>query len=426
MKTSALRHLIEFIIVACGKLSTQASLLFSSILIARASLPSEFSAYVSALGIITVIDGIIGSPLDSTATRFAGIYGPDSDRTLRIQSLVFRFKLLFGVTALATAWLLRDTLSIWIFNDAQKSALLVIAGGSSISLLLLRGTSVFLQNHKAFRSYAILDTIAGLSRFAIVLSLFLLGFKNAEYYLSAYGTATLLIFLVAILVFRQPYIFAHTSDRRDMLSCLRFISLIFGIAVFGTLNAKADIMVVTSLYDSSSADLYAVAYQIAQFGTVLAFFASITTQPRVIPMALDNTLGYLMVTNIAIVLACSLIFLPIAFRYIPIALPWVFGEALAPAADIVLILLLGVIADWLTIPVMFPLALQAFPLSILLGEGVLLIAYTIAIWLIKEEGIHAFAGLVAFNRILHFLLYSYLGWSFLRLPVDTRRTLLHV
>lgn len=423
-KPRLVRHLAEFVLVACGKLSTQASLLLSSIVVARTA-PGEFGDYAAALGLVALVDGIVGFPLDSAAVRFAGVHGHGSERTLRIQNLILRLKLLFGAAALALAWPLRDRLSALVFGSPSRGGLLVVALCSAAALLLLRGTSVFLQNRKEFRRYAVLDTAAGLARLAATLALFLLGLGGAGAYLSGYGLATLLIFLSAILVFPQPYLLARMPSREDAHFCLRLVGLILGVAVFGNLNAKADMVVATSFYGPAAAGQYAVAYQIAQSGTVLAFFAGVVAQPRIIPMALDGTLGRLVGTNLLAVLAAALLLAPLALRYLPAVLSWVFGEAFAPAAGITLILLLGVLAEWLIIPVMLPVAMQAFPVGVLAGEGALLACYAAGVALVKNHGIDAFAWLVAGNRLAHLAFYAGLVWFFLRLPPDSRRSLLH-
>jgi len=424
-KPRFVRHLTEFLLVACGKVSTQASLLLSSIVVARTS-PGEFGDYVAALGLVALIDGIVGFPLDSAAIRFAGVYGHGSERTLRIQNFILRLKLLFGAAALALAWPLRARLSAWVFGNASQGGLLIITLCSAAVLLLLRGTSIFLQNRKAFRHYALLDIGVGLARLAATLSLFFLALGGAWAYLSGYGVATLLVFLLATLVFPQPYLSAPMPDRKDIRFCLRLVGLILSVAVFGNLNAKADIVLATSFYEPAMVGQYAVAYQIAQSVTMLGFFAGVVAQPRIIPMALDGTLGRLVGANMLAVLAIALLLAPLALRYLPAILPWVFGEAFAAASGITFILLLGALAEWLIIPVMLPVAMQAFPMGILIGEGVLLAGYAASVALVKNHGIEAFAWLVAGNRLAHLVFYAGLVWFFLRLPADSRRSLLHV
>jgi O-antigen/teichoic acid export membrane protein len=420
------RHLKELLLVICGKLSIQGSMIFSSLLVARTTNPVEFGSFSSALVLIIMIDTMVGAPLDNAALRFAGLYGPDHDRTVRVQSLIFRIKIAIGLSIFLVSWPLREGIADLLFGDRHQAGLLSISLIGAVGLLMLRGTSAFLQNHKAFRHYSLMDIAIGLARIVIIAALYLHGVAISEPYLIAYVAVTYLIFAVMALCFKQPYLMAGISGLRDFFSCLHFASITLGIAIVGTLNGKADLLIASSLYSSKEVGQYAVAYQIAQFGTMLAFYVCVITQPRIIGMAINNKLAKLMGINIGIVIAISLALIPLAIPLIPALVSILFGPAYIPASEMTLILLLGVLADWLTIPVFFPLGILIFPRGIFWGEVLLLLAYGMAVYYYMDYGIQTFAFLVVANRFAHFLVYGGFGWYFLKMKPESRRLLLSV
>ena len=369
MSVPWLRYLKELSLVLCGKLSTQGSMIFSSLLVARTTNPVEFGIFSSALVLIIIIDTMVGAPLDNAALRFAGLYGPDHDRTIRVQSLIFRIKIAIGLCIFLVSWPLREVIAGLLFGDMHQAGLLSISLIGAVGLLMLRGTSAFLQNHKAFRHYSLMDITIGLTRIVIISALYLHGVAVSEPYLIAYVAVTYLVFVVMVLCFKQPYLMSGISGRHDFISCLHFASITLGIAIIGTVSGKADLLIASSLFGSQEAGQYAVAYQIAQFGTMLAFYVCVITQPRIIGMAINNKLGKLMSINIGIVIAISLALTPFAIALTPTLIPILFGSAFTPASELTLILLLGVLADWLTIPIFFPLGLLIFPRGIFWGKS---------------------------------------------------------
>jgi O-antigen/teichoic acid export membrane protein len=420
------RHLKELLLVLFGKLLTQGSMVFSSLLVARTTNPVEFGIFSSALVLIVMIDAMAGSPLDNAALRFAGLHGTDHDRTIRVQSLIFRIKIAIGLSIFLLTWPFREEIANILFGNKHQVELLSISLIGAVGLLMLRGTSAFLQNHKDFRHYSLMDITIGLSRIVIISALYLHGVTISEPYLIAYVAVTYLVFVAMIVCFKQPYLIAGISRRSDIYSCLHFASITLGIAVIGTISGKADLLIASSLYGSKQAGQYAVAYQIAQFGTMLAFYVCVITQPRIIPMAINNKLAKLMCFNIAMVILVALALAPVAIAMTPAIVPTLFGPAFSPASELTMILLLGVLADWLTIPVFFPLGILIFPRGIFLGEVFLLLAYGAAVYYYMDYGIQTFAFLVVANRFAHFLVYGGFGWYFLKMKPESRRTLLSV
>jgi len=406
--SSAIRH---FVWVACGKLFVLGSLFACGVIVARAAeTPAEYALFAAGLTLVLLMDAVLGSPLDLATVRFAALHADDPHRVDRFASALFRIKLILGGAAAAVSLLAAQSLAALLFDSPDHIALLLIAVGSALALLLIRGTAVYLQIHFRFSRYALLDGAQGVLRLVMTVALLLAGVASVEWYLTSYGLAAGLAFVVGILWIRQPYLLADWPPRADVRAILAFVSSTSGIVILGTITGRSDILFLTALGDTEGAGHYAAAAHVATLATMLAVYASIVCQPRVVPALRAGRLGQLLRWNLLAAAAVSILALPVGRFLVDPLVAALFGPSFAPAASILKLLFVGTCADIFFMPVMMTLAIQLYPRASLVCEAALTIAFLVAAPFAARQGPMAMAALATLVRLMKFACYAGITW----------------
>jgi O-antigen/teichoic acid export membrane protein len=351
----------DFGLVLAGKLLALGSLFVCGVLAARAVTPSEYGLYSAGLALVLLLDALIGAPFDIAAVRFGAEHGDDPDRVARLMGTTFRSKLVLGVLVLVLGMALARPLAALLFADASRRGMVALALLGTVALLALRGTAVSLQVQLRFRDYARLDAAQGSLRIAIVVALFVAGFRTADAYLATYVGAAAVVFGIGVVAIRQPYLRFGRPDSRDVRRLTSFAGITAGTIVLGTITGRADVIVLAMQGDALQVGYYGAAFQVAALLTLVAGYAGVVFQPRIVPAAREGTLARLLALGLAAGAGIGAACAAIGWWLASPAVSLVFGESYAPAAPVLRVLLLATGLDFLGVPILLHLVVQLFP-----------------------------------------------------------------
>jgi O-antigen/teichoic acid export membrane protein len=404
------RALGDLALVSGGKALSLGATFACGVLVARAAGAAEYGFFAAALSLALILDALIGSPLDFSAVRFGAELRDDPARVDRLQGAAFRLKLLAGLVLVALALSFGRPLAALVFGDARRSLLAATAMLAALCLLLARGTAAHLQIHERFTLFAALDTLQGLLRILALAALALAGTRTAEPFLGAWGAGAAGAFLVAAAVVPQPYLRAGWPDRKDARAIATHSGAVAGVVALGTLTGRIDVLILSAVRPGQEAGCYAAAVHVALLVSLLAGYASVIAQPRVIPMARGGRLPALLAGNAIAAAALSVLMVPAALFAVPRLLPFLFGPGFACAVPVLQILLVGSCADMFFMPVPMTYTLQVRPARALLGEAVITLLFVAAAGGTARAGPLQMAALATGARVLKLVLYWGIAW----------------
>jgi len=409
----------ELALVAGGKIFGLLSLFTCGVLVARTTGPEVYSLYAAALALVLLLDATIGSPLDWAMVRFGSLHRDEPARVERMLGGTFRLKLVIALGIGALAFLFREPLTRLLFPESSQPQLVPVILLSTLGLLALRGTAAYMQLQLRFRTYALLDMVAALIRLASVTLLFYLGIKIAPPYVAVYGLSAAATFLIGLLLIRQSYMWAPRPSAQDRRSIMRFFGATSAIIILGTISGRADILILSAMNPGESTGFYAAAAHIAVLVTLLASYAGVIVQPRVIDYAKQGRLWVLLRLNIIGGTILSVLAIPVALWLVPWFVPLLFGEAFLPSIGILQILIIGTCIDLFTMPVLQTFAIQLCSRATLTGEAVVTILFLAGAPFAAEHSPMAMAWLVTIVRILKLCIYAGIAWRYERVRKQT-------
>jgi len=409
----------ELALVMVGKIASLGSMLAGAIVVARMGGAAEFGLYNVALALALLLDGAVGSPIDAAAVRFSAVHEAEPQRAVRFQAGCFRLKLLLTAGLLAAALAAGGELAEALFQDASRASLLLAAGVVVASLLLARSSAAALQASRRFRAYSLYDAALALARLGALAAAALLGAERAETYLFAQGAATFTVFLLGLIFVPQPFLLAANPSRRDWLSLGAFLGAVAWVIALGTVTGRADAPILALRQPPEVVGWYGAAAQLAAAATLLAGYASVVAQPRLVQLALRDRLGAAMALN-ALAAAGVAVGAVVGGLWIaPWLVPALFGESFHNAVPALQILLVGVTLDVLFMPVAMTYALQLRPRVAAAGETVVTAVFLALAPLAAGEGLLAMAWLATGVRCAKCLLY--MGVALTDLPRAAER-----
>lgn len=405
---SALRRaLAELGLVTGGKLGSLASLLLCNLLAARSSTDAgEYGLYAGALSLALILDAAIGFPLDISTIRFAAVHALEPQRIDRIQAAAVRLKLLLGLALLAATALFGGALSRAWLGPGTRSGPLELALVCTLALLLARSAAVRLQVERRFGRYAALDGIQGGLRLLAITAAIGLGQRSAEAFLAAHAVGSALAFVVGFSMVPREYLRAPWPGRRDLREAAVHAGFMAAIVVLGTITGRADVPILASARSAEEAGHYAVALQVATLLTLLASYASVVMQPRVLQVAREGRVATLWRWNAVGAAAVSAVAAALALWILPSLIPCLFGARYAAAVPIVAVLLVGTCADLFFMPVLMMFSIQVSPAASLAGEALIALGFFGVLAAFGAGDTMAMAWLVTAVRCAKLLLYA--------------------
>jgi O-antigen/teichoic acid export membrane protein len=402
------RFLGEFLVVGAGKIVSLGALFACAIVVARFSGPEEFGRFAAALTIVLLLDVAIGGPLDFAAVRFSAMHRDDAPRVARFHGATFRIKAVLVIALLGIAALVRAPLGTLLFDDPDSGALVLWCLAATASLVVLRSTLAWLQTATRFREYAAVDVLNGLLRIGAMVAVGLAGMRSAEAFLAVLAIAIAGTYIASLFVIRQPYLTAPRASREDVRAILGFFGATAGILILGTFTGRSDVFFVKRMVSAEAAGFYAAAAQVASIITMLASYACVILQPRLMHAG-RASIRRLALVSVGIGALAALVLLPAAHFAGAWGMALVFGDAFAVSAGVLVVLLIGTCLDLIFMPVLMTLSLQTRARASLMGEVVITAVFIGLIVALGDRGAMTIAWIATGIRGLKLVLYSWLA-----------------
>ncbi|MFK8031720.1 MAG: lipopolysaccharide biosynthesis protein [Gammaproteobacteria bacterium] len=396
----------ELALVAGGKITGLLALFACGVLAARVTGPEQYSLYAAALTLILLLDGMIGAPLDWAMVRFGSLHREEPARVERMLGGTFRLKLLIALSTGLIAFILREPLANALFKTESGSQLIIIIILSTFGLLALRGTAAYLQLNLRFRTYATLDLVSACIRLAVILFLMYAGIKTAVPYIAVYGIGALVTFIVGLIIVSQPYLYSKAPPADDRRSLVRFVGATGAIIILSTISGRADLLFLTAMNSAEKAGQYGAATHLAVMATLLASYAGVIAQPRVIEYAKQGRLWVLLRMNLIGGLLVSAVAVPVTIWLLPWLVPLLLGEAFQPSVIILQILIIGTCIDLFTMPVLQTFGIQLCSRATLACEAIVTVIFLLGAPIAAQSGPVAMAWFVTLVRVLKFCFYA--------------------
>ena len=373
------KNLLEFILVLGGKASIVGVIFVGGILVARCSGPAEYGVFSVAATLVLLCDGMIGAPLDMAAVRFSAWHAGEWQRTQRFEAMALHLKLLLAGILVAAALALRPAYESFHAHVADGSFPMVTVLIATACLLTARSAGTSLQIRHRFKAYSMLDLAQAAARLLGFLLFAALGLARTSVFLAAYALAAVGAALCGVGFLGQKYLLGPWPPRPDASRMLRYCGYSAGIIALGTVTGRGDLLILATARGSASVSAYGLASQLTLLVAQVALYASVLTQPRIIPLARRGTLRAAFLTNLGLV---ALLALMGAFLMNPSLLHWatsrMFGKGFDQSVTLLRILLIGALLDLLMVPILMVFCIQVCPAKTFGGEVLITAGFLVA------------------------------------------------
>lgn len=377
---AARKTLVDFLFVLGGKFSNLTVVLLGGLLVARAAGPAEYGIFVVAMSLVLLGDGLLGAPLDLAAVRFFALHSAEPGRVRGMEAMALQLKILLAALAFLGVCALRPLLALQWPAVSDPSFPLLTCGIALTSLLMARSTATCLQNRREFRLYSAIDFLQGMLRAGGFIVLAWLGRPTAASFIGIYALAAAGAAAGGWCFLGQWHLFGRWPGRADALRLMGYCGYTGGIVALGTITGRGDMMVLALQRGTGGSAAYGMASQLAQLLTQVAMYASVLTQPRILGLERQGRLRGLLALNLVVVGCVGLLVMAVGgpWSILPRVLE-ALGPGFSGSAPLLRILLLGVVLDWVLLPLLMVYCLQVCPREAFLGEIMITVLFAGAV-----------------------------------------------
>ena len=144
---------------------------------------------------------------------------------------------------------------------------------------------------------------------------------------------------------------------------------------------------------------------------MLAGYASVVAQPRIIEWARAGRLSGVLLANAAGAGGVCLVLALVGTFVLPRLVPFLFGAAFVPTVAVAQVLLAGSCADMFFMPVPMTFVLQMWPRTALWGEAAITLFFLGMVGAAGRAGVVEMAWLATAVRVLKLVFYGGLAWA---------------
>lgn len=375
--------IISFFWVAGPKILAGALQFILTLALLRHFDPADFGAISVCISGVLLGDSIIGGATDSGVLRLA----PSSSATTPTGSLQFQqaglvLKLaLSAIIAIPTIFLLKR-ISWFLFQTDHGRVYLAISQAALIGMLMLRSAQMLYQIKERFLPYGISDLTNSLLKFGGLGLLLLLARPSPAAVLSCYAVAPFLV-IGLILFFSQGALVRVPFSRTAFQELAYHVKWFLLVSATGTVIARMDVFLVSSLAGISSAGIYSAAQTITLVPQLIGSYIAVVFSPRIMPMWEKGNLRKLYCDFQLSIFACSVVAFILALLIIPRTFGLIFPLAFRQSQAVILVLLPAGLCALINFPLTILLLLFMRPRFLVTVDlvllPVLLLAYVLVI-----------------------------------------------
>jgi len=406
----------EFLWVAIPKGLGGILMLLLNALLLRYLEPAAFGAYALCVAGILFADALIGSAFDLAVLRLAPQYREtDPVRAVAVEKAALLLKAAISLAAVAAIALFAAPLGGALLHDEMRGHLLVISAFGAFALLMLRSGLVYLQVRGEFALYGKLELLHGALKYGGIALLVITVMPHPGWILALFALAPACAVLPLARRYAREVGSARLARSGVAPELLRFVKWSFLTFACAGILARADLFLLTILADLTEVGLFSGAQVYAIIPELLGTYLAVVFSPRVMPLLRRGEFVpfYRRVQLALLIVAAAslLLALPLARWLGPLLLPPEF----AASVGIVLALLPGALASFITFPLTLPFLMFLRPRLLLTVDLVtaplLLIAYIMAI---REHGAIGAAWVTSLSRVIKAGIAQVASWRLVR------------
>ena len=321
------------------------------IVVARFLGPSLYGILSISLVTLTLVSDIGDLGTNTGLVRFVAKYiNSDLDKAYRFLKLGLKVKLFLGFMIIILGWVLAPVIANNIFFKIELTTPLRIAFIGSAGYLLFTFATSVLQALQKFWAWSGLQIASNGLRLILILLIFyfsLLGVNSTLILNTVLAYLGFLVGLLLLLPNKFLKVNKETSVAKELFHYNKWVTLFSIASAFG---ARLDTFISARLLTSTEVGIYAAASQLVQIVPQIVVAISTVVAPKMAGMKnLKELITYMKKVQIMVIgLAClGLISIPVVIYIIPL----LYGNAYLGSVPVFIILLIGMLAFTISIPV---------------------------------------------------------------------------
>ncbi len=368
----------HFLLVAFPKITSGVLQLAVTLFILKGIGPESSGILFVCLTLVTLIDGILGSAVDTGVIRLATGQGLDVQGGGSVQKTALLGKLGTTLVVGIPVLIWRDSLSEFIFRSPGHGWLLVMTLLTVGALLAFRSVQTYFQLSGQFGLYGLAELLQSSIKFGGSFALVWSGLGSPTSILLCYLLGPLLASGILVLFAARP-LWAVPFSSRQLSELFRLVRWYLCAAAVGSLTSRMDVLLVSSQQGARAAGVFSAAQALIIVFHLIGSYSGVVCAPKVLPLYREDRLaGVYWRFQLAVAGLCIavLLFFPPAVDLFAGWLPATYGES----RPIMITLLPSALMSVANFPWTVTLLLFFHPRSLFFCE---LVALPVLAWLYR-------------------------------------------
>ncbi len=345
------RGLREFVFVAAPKVLAGVSSVGINLLLLRYFRPEGFGLYALCLAAINIVDAVLGTAVDMAVMRLAPpLRDKDPAHCLAIQKAALYLKAAATCALCLLVALFASAISQVLFHERGHTQLLYMTCLAILALMLLRSAQAQMQIESRFELYGLLEFLQMTLKFGGI-GIFLLLDRVTPAVLVAFFAigpgATALLWTMS----RGRVVLASAFPERklllELLHYVKWFLLTFSVAA---LVARIDVFLVSTWSSVHEAGIFSAGQTFAIIPQLIGTYLAVVLSPRVMPYMQQGVLMSFFRRFQTVMIASAILVYVAAALTLPQLGPWLLPAKFVAAQRVILFLLPGTLAGFVTFP----------------------------------------------------------------------------
>lgn len=308
-------HVWSILVVLAGSGASVVLAFLANWLIANALTPAQFGLYSLSLALMTVLQEVGGSSLDTAIVRLAAPHvrsGRDDAETYFRSG--FHLKLLVSGSLAVVLWLSADVIANQVYHEPDLRIPLSWMAAGLVAANLYTYFLARLQAYERFEAYAFFRVLGHGTRLIMLGLVLYIGFLDVEsasavYFLSFLSSFCVGAVLIGVVRRRSPSSAKEPFDWQPLKTLFGFAKWVTLSGVLFAIHMRSDIILLGDFRSSEEVGYYSVAWNLTFFIDLIAASVIIAYLPKYAKVVEHHEFGRLQKSTF---LVCSMIALALS------------------------------------------------------------------------------------------------------------------
>lgn len=377
--------------------------------------PEHYGLISVCLSGVLLSDSILGGATDSGVLRLASSSSAGSLlRSLQFQQAGLVLKLAGVLLVAIPAFFLARRISLLLFQTGEDVRYLGMSCLALIGMLVLRSVQMHYQVSGRFLAYGASDLGSSVLKFGGIGILLLLSRPSPGWVLALYAIGPLAIAAWILTSSGRSLISTPFSGGafRELISHVKWF---LAVSATGTLMARMDVFILSSMDGVGSAGVYSAAQMIVLIPQLMGSYIAVVFSPRIMPMWESGTLRKLYQNFQLGIISVAVIAFLAAVVLMPQVSDILFPKAFHRSGPVILALLPSGLCALVNFPLTILLLLFLKPRLLVALDciflPILLFAYG---WAIRSYGVIGAASITSAAALIKTAIMQTVAWRMLR------------